>query len=150
MSFLGTFLALGTAVAQITFGTTVQVGRSNEVLVIAADSRGAFSGEPADNTVCKIAVLGPQLAFASVGMAGERDRVGHKYSWSAIEEAHRAYSRALHDVSSPEEDIARKTADAWAVSMETVIQSVIARQPTILEHLESSFVAGGVLRMPQS
>lgn len=95
-------------------GTIVVTYFSDDQIAMAADSRGSFNNYflPPNDKQCKLAALGEQIIFASVGTTGwettPRDVFTHRFE--NTEEAVKAFRFSVKD---GERDILNRTARAW-------------------------------------
>jgi hypothetical protein len=137
------------ALAQIQHGTVVVLyyPRSQDKIIIAADSRALSNNPWPDDTVCKIAAPHGKLVFSYTGIGGyvKTGPTDPVQPWSAIDEIYRAYDRAS---STPVgSDRILRTAREWGRSVAARLESNLSQTVLDTERAEGGLtqaVFGGL------
>jgi len=99
------------AFAQIQHGTTIVINKTNDKIMVAADSRGFNFADPPDDCECKIAALGKYTIYAASGAPNLKFLLGTGPSWNSSEEAHKAYRSLISHEG--ENNFASMVAKVW-------------------------------------
>jgi len=81
--------------AQIQNGTTIVINRTDDKIMVAADSRGFNFDSPPDDCECKIVALGKYAIYAASGSVNYKSLFGLGPSWNSSEEARKAYESLI-------------------------------------------------------
>lgn len=97
-AFVLLLLCPASAWTQSEFGTIVVVFRSEDKIVMAADSRVNYGDGIYDDNHCKIVALGNEIIFAATGIVGEfSSSLPQELRFSAGEEVRRVFSNPWFD-----------------------------------------------------
>jgi hypothetical protein len=122
--------------AQVQHGTTIVINRTDDKIMVAADSRDFSVHDSPDDCVCKITALGKYTIYAASGFANYRSLLGFWPSWNSSDEARKAYISVISR--ERENDFAGVVAKEWGRLLVFNWSLAYKRDPALVLQLAST------------